>query len=286
MKKNYNPQKLFLLICVFISACYKTSTPVLNNQEVTIPESFGKDVVLATGIDFQTGKSVVINPKTGEEIFPCAVMPLIDTKNTSSYGTSRYEENNTHNSKSTTSNKKECNIQIVNPTQELINTFETSQKIINGTVRKDGIDIPARFVITVSALYEGSNCITLITNGGQYQSCSTLKEDCNWLLPLTRYANNNPENVRKNVRKACGEQPINSGDPIPAPSTIPQWKKDWKKADCNNLRLVYRKSPAIPATRKTDGTIVEQPAIYSLDYQKYIWRTCNTVTPPSWGTSP
>ena len=126
---------------------------------------------------------------------------------------------------------------------------------------------------TATVLYAGSDCADIIASGGQYAGCTTLREDCTWLLllPLTRYPNHINEAVRKNVRKACGEQPKYTGQPLPAPSTIPQWKKDWKVNDCARLRTVYRKTPAIAATP------IEQAVTYTLTYRQYIWDTCHLV---------
>lgn len=120
-----------------------------------------------------------------------------------------------------------------------------------------------------------SDCVTQISAGSQYESCTTLEKDCNFVLDLRRYGNKS-EAVRKNVRKVCGQQPTPAGV-VPSPP----WKKIWKDKDCNNLRPVWRTAiPTIPATTSS-GAVTYTPA-----YKQYIWDTCHLVPPLTWGNRP
>jgi hypothetical protein len=212
--------------------------------------------VLATGINFLTGKSIVIDPITGEEVTSC----------TSTSGASGANGGC----------KTQINIDTsFNP--ELANIVSSSGRIINGVIRKNGKDIPARFVTTVTALYEGSECTTLIVGGNQYEHCITDEGGCTFVAPLTRYGNKS-ESVRKTVRKACGAiSPTGI-----MPTTIsPAWKKTWGINDCNRLRPVYRTAnPTIPAT-PADGAVT-----YTLAYKRYVWDSCHRVPPLTWGARP
>jgi hypothetical protein len=221
-----------------------------------IANLFGKNVVLATGINFLTGKSIVLNPITGEEVTSC-------------------------NSKSVTpSVNGGCTTQINVDTSldpELATVISSSEKIINGVIRKNGKDIPARFITTVTAVYEGSECTTLIVGGNQYEHCITDEGGCAFVAPLSRYGNKS-ESVRKTVRKACGAIPPTGVVPT---KILPAWKKTWRINDCNRLRLVYRTAkPTIPAT-SADGAVT-----YTLAYKQYIWDSCKSVPPLTWGNRP
>jgi hypothetical protein len=219
-----------------------------------ISNLFGKNIVLVTGVDFQTGKSVVLNPVTGEAVSSC-----------DSPGT-----------------KVGCTTRIINSdsqfSPELNNAINSSQKLIFGVINKNGKNIPARFVVTVTALYEGSNCATYISAGHQWEFCTTLQTDCTWFSPLTRYGNKT-ETVRKNVRNACGGIP-KSG--IVATIPTPAWRKIWREKDCNTLKPVYRKTPP-PTIAETPST---GAVTYTLAYKQYIWDSCKSVPPLTWSNRP
>lgn len=272
------------LVSLLLAACCASQIPIIEDgSQDMIPEFFGKNVVLVTGIDFKTGKSIVLNPTTGEEVKPCPEHEIIiEATDQDSNRVSKPKHAPYKTIKNSSNEQPDCNVQFVNPSQELLSAFESSQKIISGFVRKNGTDlpIPAKFITTVTALYEGSDCIDLITADGQYGLCTTLKDDCTFLLPLKRYGNES-EAVRKNVRKACGNQPKSPaiGQIIPTPT--PLWKKNWRDADCNNLRAIYR-----TATPTVTETTSEGPVTYTQLYRKYIWDTCHNVPPMTWGLRP
>lgn len=202
---------------------------------------FGKDVVLVTGRDFKTGQPIVANPLTGDEVPPCNIQSDIQTSNSTG-----------------------CQTAVIDAPSEIASAIRASNQIFQGTINKNGKTIEARFVVTVTALYEGSSCVTEITAGKQYEYCTSLQRDCTFLLPLTRYGNKT-EDVRKNVRKACGLP--SAGTTVPTPT----WRKNWLTQDCKNLKLVYNKNPAVPATP------VDPAVDYSAAYENYIKTTCKTM---------
>ncbi|SJM95573.1 hypothetical protein [Crenothrix polyspora] len=225
-----------------------------------ISNLFGKNIVLVTGVDFQTGKSVVLNPITGEAVTAC------DSQSTKAGCTTQLISSDP---------------QISNPNPELTSAINSSQKIIFGVINKNGKNIPARFVVTVTALYEGSNCATYISAGSQWESCTTLEIDCNSLLPLVRYGNKT-ESIRKNVRNVCGGIPKTG---IVATLPAPSWRKQWREKDCKTLRSVYRKAPP-PTIAETPST---GAVTYTLAYKQYIWDSCKDIalpTPQTWGARP
>jgi hypothetical protein len=281
MKNNVLRQISFLVfVGVFLVACCTNPPPIIEeSSEDMIPNLFGKNIVLATGIDFQSGKSIVLNPVTGDKVKPCNSLGVVVNSGKYIQQTLRQQRLLGKAGANAPSDQEDCNAQIVDPNPELTNAIKSSENIINGTIRKrkggKDIDVNARFVVTVTALYEGSDCIDVISAGSQYEHCTTLKDDCNFVLPLKRYGKKS-ESVRKNVRKACGQQPTPPGV-IPSPP----WRKIWRDSDCNNLRPVYRTSiPTIP------GTTSSGPVTYSLTYKQHVWDTCHLVPPLTWGNRP
>jgi hypothetical protein len=140
-----------------------------------------------------------------------------------------------------------------------------------------------RFVILIMLLFASSSavslaadCIDVISAGSQYEHCTTLKDDCYFVLPLTRYGNKS-ETVRKNVRLACGGvQPT-----VPTQLTPPGWKRDWRVTDCNNLKPLYR--TAVPTILATS---TQSAVTYTLSYKRYVWDSCHLVPPLTWGSRP
>jgi hypothetical protein len=244
------------LVAMYLAACCTNPTTPPITEEASkdmIPSFFGKNVVLATGIDFQTGKPVVLNPMTGEQQKPCNSGTVIVNSDKNPRQALR-QHATVKAGADVASNESDCNTQIVDPSSELLNALSSSDKIINGTIRKNGKDVPARFVVSVAALYEGSNCVTYISGGKEYDICSTLQGDCNLILPLSVYGVKN-ETIRRNVRNTCM-----------------QFVNPWKRPDCRQLHPIYRTA-----------------SNYTLAYKRFVYDTCRTLpqNPPlNWGVRP
>jgi len=278
MKNKIIRQIAFAVISsvLVVSCCLTkpvTSEPTDSSNIDTIPNFFDKNVVLATGIDFNTGESVVLNPINGESI-----NPLTDSQqrlcnqdsvivNTDGYTRQNLTKQSILKRSAITKNLNpklnECNTHIVNPNQELTSAINSSEKIINGTVRHNGKDLPARFVVSVTALFEGSNCAYYISGGKQFRFCADIESNCNIVAPVInsdqpRYAASGNESYRRAVRKVCRQFTA------------------WKNNDCNYLRTRY----------KTIKAGMPPGSNYSNRYKQYIWKTCNFLKPPTWGECP
>jgi hypothetical protein len=223
--------KIIKNIWISLTFCFLLASCCYDGQVLTekdtegfspIPEFFGKNIVMATGIDFQTGKSVVLNPTTGQVIKPCSNQQDILNPNDPT-GQTITKQRNISQYRGVPPDNEDCNTQIIEASPEVLNAIKSSQNISNGTVRKNGKDIPARFVISVATLYKGSDCISYTSLGNRVVVCTTLLAQCNASLPLTRYGVR-PELTRKLIRKTCRQFAA------------------WKNSDCTNLRPEYKKA--------------------------------------------
>lgn len=147
MKTNTTYKAIMLLIfsSVVIVGCSAVKTFI------------EKRVALATGVNFETGKIVALDPVTSKEVPAC----IPDAGERS-------------NDKSGSGKASKCTVELFvndnNP--ELSNALELSKKLIRGEIKKNGKTKPARFVISVTTLYEGSDCNVVYSGGNQYENCS------------------------------------------------------------------------------------------------------------------
>lgn len=140
----------------------------------SIPTLVQRNVVSTSGIDFNTGKIVSINPLNGQEILPCGNTNdiFIDQNNSERKKVKQGSKDETHDEFM----QKPCNTQIArlqDPSLEaaLKETIKISEKPINGVVLDNGVEKEARFVIEVTALYEGSHCVTTFSAGQKRRKC-------------------------------------------------------------------------------------------------------------------
>ncbi len=137
-----------------------------------------QNVVLASGFNWSTGKIVSINPFTSDAADLCGFNGIfVDTEDTKQDTKYTKENNRLKNSK--------C-IQIVgtgNTSEDtsLRDALKISSSPLNGTIRVNGENMDARFLVTVTALYKGSHCATIYSSGQQLQNCINVEEFCQLL---------------------------------------------------------------------------------------------------------
>jgi hypothetical protein len=265
MKNKALMQIIFIIVgSLLVSCCAQEAVkPAVEtaNTEILGVSEFFNNVLLVSGIDFKTGKSFVINPITGKEQQPCrqeAIIVNTDKPSQPTYRKEGLKNEKISNATTKPQHSDECNIKIVNPSPELANAIQSSEKIIDGTVRKGGKDIPARFVVSITALYPGSNCATYYSGGKEYKYCSDTQANCNLVSPTINpasagYGVSSNESFRRAVRKVCRQF------------------STWKTSDCQYLKTRYSTAPL--------------STMYSTKYKQYIWKTCKGIN-PSWGTCP
>jgi len=99
---------------------------------------FDKDAILTTGINFNTIQPIILSSITGEAIKPCTQIT--------------------------------CRVQAIPPNTAVKTALENT-KPIPGHILIKGKRVPATYIVSVTALYEGSKCITRYINGRQYKFC-------------------------------------------------------------------------------------------------------------------
>lgn len=242
---------LMLVSNVCHSATTTDLTPQISEKYRPIPGMFEQDVILLTGINFKTGKPVIVDAMTGQIVQPCVPTPP-PTNNTPSIpiggGGGGITPGNIGRVLAAVS--KPCIASVSSASPEVLSAIDSSERIYDGAMRKNGKDVAARFAISVTALYKGSDCVSYISGGNEYEVCSTLQNDCKALLPLSVYGYL-PESNRRGVRNTCRQFP-----------------SIWRNPDCTNLKPVYR-NPAMP---------------YNLNYERYIYDSCKYQG--GWGTRP
>jgi hypothetical protein len=141
-----------------ISGCDKSSKPL----DIFVNE----DVVLVSGVNFETKQLVVINSRNGNRVQLCSP---VETNNKNSK-----ENQKTISSQDTNDHYLQCNTKFVinDDSQSLLNAaIQSSQKPIQGKIEKGGKLIDATYVVVVKALFEGSNCETDTSGGIQFETC-------------------------------------------------------------------------------------------------------------------
>lgn len=179
---------LYLISCTLLVACNgyddKPDQPTTPQPktEFAVPalrlqtNFLNQDAILATGLDIKTGKPVVLGTVKGENIEPCSdstIFASTETGNTDSKEVYSEPAEKTRNDKD-----QDC-IKVVNPSADLKSVLNSTRSIIDGTVIKDGEIKPAKFIVQVSALFEGSDCITHYVGGVQYADGLCVKETQN-----------------------------------------------------------------------------------------------------------
>ena len=179
MKKTYIAL-MFLFVISGLISCQPTEQP--KSEDIgsqPISKLIEKNVVLANGIDFDTGKLVSIDPYTGEEITPClSGQPATDSKET----------------KQGQQTLSSCKAPVMLSGESLNHTFlqdalKSSGQPIMGKVKVNGEEKDARFVITVTALYKGSHCTTTYSAGDERTQCINTELMCQLLRKKLKQPN-------------------------------------------------------------------------------------------------
>jgi hypothetical protein len=166
--RNISQKRIFLILSAcLISGCQYNSHPPLNITNMPILSLFKQNAVLASAVNFDTKKLIVLDPNTGKGIAPCKKKVENDKFANHSSQTKPTGESDMKN----IIQNCETNPVIDNPNSLLNAALKSSQEPIQGEIEKNGKIIPAQFVVTVKALYKGSNCETDFSGGNQVEHC-------------------------------------------------------------------------------------------------------------------
>lgn len=157
------------ILSVFLISCGLHSK--VTRKQITTPlpvvDHIKHDVPLSTGVNFETGKIVSLDPLTGKKIKPCGII----VEDVASLASAKHKYKNTDDD--------DCDFEIVtsnNPS--LASALKSSKSIIKGTVRKGGKIIPAYFVLEVRGQWEGSNCSSSSAGGSTSANCISKQQKC------------------------------------------------------------------------------------------------------------
>jgi hypothetical protein len=168
---------LFIVVIIILYIIFW----LIAHNDDSIPQFTKQKVALASGIAPDTHQVVTIDPFTGKEVFPCGTTDDIFISNNTS---DTLQEQNKYKQKSAISrDAKNCNTQILGTDDalklpQLKEALKSSQTPIKGMVRDNGINKPATFIVTVSAIYLGSHCETMYSAGKQRRKCIRREEEC------------------------------------------------------------------------------------------------------------
>ncbi len=150
---------LFLFFSTFlISGC---------DSDEPIQRLVDQRAALASGVNFDTAKLVVLNPDTGQEVPSCIQIGSSKQDYQSINRKIITEPSNMENAMQKC--KTELNFNDAN--LALKSALELSRKPIEGEIKRNGEVIPARFIVTVTTLYHGSHCNVTSSGGNQSENC-------------------------------------------------------------------------------------------------------------------
>jgi hypothetical protein len=113
-----------------------------------VPKLIVEHAVVATGINFETSKAVVINSITGEEINACNKTRGVERS-------------------------KKCKTKIIAANDNLKAALNIKGPI-KGYIMKGDKKVEAKYIVTITAHYKGSHCVTTIVGDTQFEDCSSL----------------------------------------------------------------------------------------------------------------
>lgn len=155
-----NKYLLILLIFILLFCTY-----FLLNPFTKITQFTAAGAALASGVDVDTKKLVVVDTDTSQLVAPCKPIGDVDK-----YPTDKGKY--LAEAKGSYKNIPDCAVQILTDSNQALSAaLEISKKPIEGKIKKNGETKPATFVVTVTAVYRGSNCNTTSSGGNQHENC-------------------------------------------------------------------------------------------------------------------
>ncbi len=117
----------------------------LAKISIPVPKLIEGNALSTTGVNFLNQDLIVLDSLTGEPVDSCGVIGILENGQIPSKG-------------------QGCDIEVINPSEELKNALKITSTL-DGHILKNEQKIPAKFVVIVKALYEGSECETTCLNG-------------------------------------------------------------------------------------------------------------------------
>ncbi|MDD5319105.1 MAG: hypothetical protein PHD43_00560 [Methylococcales bacterium] len=127
-----------------------------------------QNVVLASGVNFNNDKYVVIAAESGKRVKSCGKTIIIEKDNPTVQGSDQSNPSSTG-----AQTNQPCNNQIFEPSQELLNALRITSPIKGFIIKDNGEKTEARFFVAVKALYPSSHCNSDFLNGDAWTNCVT-----------------------------------------------------------------------------------------------------------------
>lgn len=129
----------------------------LAKNPVPVIKMIDEKAIATVGVNYDEGNLIVLESLTGSAVKSCGKVEII-------------ENYDGKDNRAGVPGSSEC-IKVINPNDALKSALNVDSTI-NGEILKNGKRIPARFVVIVQALYEGSDCTTTTGNGTGSESCN------------------------------------------------------------------------------------------------------------------
>jgi hypothetical protein len=180
--KRINTFLLFVSLMGLVSCAHIEETAVERLESCPITKLLKKNVPLVNGIVFDTGKILGLNPLNGQALAPCdSGEKLLVFQRIANVVRQKIVPNLKPKQTLVDSCKPS---QIVDASPEIVRAIQSSSSPIQGTIKSKGVIKPARFIVTVTALHENSNCTTTFTEGQQVTNCLDNEARCEQLESL------------------------------------------------------------------------------------------------------
>jgi len=161
-----NNNLLYLIIVVLIVLCLflwnrdQVASPTITTvtpAEKLLSNYIFNTSLLSSGMNFDTGKVVVLNNLTGEKVEACKEGKSVKGSNG-------------------------CGIKILNGDKDLMAALRASETIFDGKVLIGGEAKNAKVSTQVTLSYNGSMCTTNVVGGVQFTNCVEKINYCNSMI--------------------------------------------------------------------------------------------------------
>jgi len=144
---------VLIILCLFLWNRNEVASPTIveaTPAEKLLSNYITNTALLSSGMNFDTGKVVVLDNVTGEKVEACK--------------------------------GSDCRIEILNPDKNLIAALKASETVFEGKILKGKKETKAKISTQVTISYLGSMCTTNVVGGVQFSTCIEKINYCNSMI--------------------------------------------------------------------------------------------------------